>query len=236
MHWRACLFGLLGACASTPSADDGRPQAEAPSAAESVRSSEAPTGAATSIAFSIDDRSSGCNADTDCQVLAACDCERCIASRRMEVEQCPRACKVDACAGHAPRCTGHLCVDGATAPTTFAPSVGDELTAAGQVLLDDPRLSQYFHEKERPERVPLVVAWPPNAPKPRWQKFGRAVTFADGLPDAQPYLLPSLLRLGGDSATFNLSYESEGIFVGAELRKKEGHWVVDRLDITERRR
>lgn len=178
-----------------------------------------------------------CAADGDCQVIGACACDDCIPSKRMDVQMCERPCKTDPCVGIQPRCVRGLCSANGAAPRPMPPAqLVDDVSAAGQLLLDDRRVAAYFHERERPERVPLVVAWEPGMPHARWTKFGRPVEIVDGLPPAQPYLLPTLVSVDGSKASFAFWYEPEGTRMAGELVKRDGTWTVVSVDIAERRR
>ena len=148
---------------------------------------------------------------------------------------CPTPCKADPCKGHQPLCKGGLCSTD-TPPVALAPGVLDDLSQAGQLLLDDARVSQYFHETQRPERVPLVVAWEPGMPQPRWTKFGRPVQIFEGLPAKQPYLVPTLVSVEAQKATFNFWYEPEGTLFVGELIKRDGRWAVGSIQVHERSR
>jgi hypothetical protein len=52
-----------------------------------------------------------CNADSQCMVLASCDCSRCVASRKGKAELCSEPCKADPCVAHLSTCDHGKCVE-----------------------------------------------------------------------------------------------------------------------------
>jgi hypothetical protein len=104
---------------------------------------------------------------------------------------------------------------------------------AGQLVLDDPRFVAYLHAKERPERIPMVIAWEPGVPHPSWNVGGKPATFVEGLP-AGPSLVPTMVIVEPGSATFRFDYAPEGIAMSAQLTKKGDAWTIVGLEIVER--
>ena len=178
--------------------------------------------------MSLDPSRSACQADGDCQILASCGCDACIPSKRMEVQMCAEPCKVDACKDHHAKCERRLCTtEGAHA--SWSPSAIDDVSAAGQLVLDDPRVAKYFHEG------PLVVAWEPGQPHPRWNRLGKPAEIVDGLPDG-PYLLPSFVVFEATTATFNLWLMPEETMLVGTLVKRDGRWSVSTIEVHERQK
>jgi len=108
-----------------------------------------------------------------------------------------------------------------------------ETSRAGQLVLDDPRFVAYVHAKERPERLPMTIAWEPNVPHPSWSVGGKPARIADGLPPG-PTLVPVRIEVAGDAALFQFLYDVEGITVTAELTRRAGAWTLESFTITER--
>lgn len=155
----------------------------------------------------------------------------------MEVGACAQPCAKDACAGHAARCDHGLCTTegyAASLASRLTPAVLDDLSKIGQLVIDDKRVAMYFHETQRPERVPLVVAWEPRVPAPTWTKFGKPVVFAEGVPTKGAFLLPTQVTIESDKATLILVYAAEGATFHADLAKAAGAWSITKLTATER--
>jgi hypothetical protein len=108
-----------------------------------------------------------------------------------------------------------------------------DASRAGQLVLDDPRFVAYLHAKERPERLPMVVAWEPGVPVPSWSIGGVPAKIVAGLPPGD-CLIPTMVLVEGDSATFRFEYRPEGIEVGAELTRTGDAWTIKSLTVTER--
>lgn len=154
----------------------------------------------------------------------------------MEVEACSEICTSDPCSGHHAFCDhGQCSTEGFAAPPSPPAGWLDEAKIIGQLVLDDPKVSHYFHEKQRPERIPLVVAWPRGIPTPAWTKFGKPVVFAtEGIPPrVKPHLFVAELTIDVASANFSFGYGVEGISVYAVLGKKAGSWTIRELHVSE---
>lgn len=219
-------------CASDPRPDivDVAPTS---SSGEPIASAEP---VPTVFALDIDQNRRTCSASDDCQTLHSCDCQSCIVSRRMHVEACPEECAVDPCSGKLAQCDNGLCTtQGQAAKATRAAAVFmEDLERAGQLVLDSDKVAPYFHEQERPERAPLVIAWEPGVPHPKWTKFGKDVQIVDGIPVTAPVLVPLRIELDATSASMTFWYEPEGATFHARLAKEEGNWKVVSLEVTER--
>lgn len=237
----ACFASLsFTAACSTPSAtrqpavDSAAPlsSAAASSAPVVTTAPPAPIGTTPRLATGVDPARDACKVDSDCQLIAACSCTNCLASRKMHVELCPEVCKTDACAGQNPRCTGGACTS--DQPMANAPNVVilEEASKAGQLVLDDPRFAKYVHAKERPERIPMVIAWEPGVPHPSWSVGGEPARFVEGLP--KDALVPTMVIVEAASATFRFEYAPEGIAMSAQLTKKGDAWTLVGLEVVER--
>jgi hypothetical protein len=55
--------------------------------------------------------SGACTADSQCMVLASCDCSTCVASRQGMATLCTETCKTDPCTAHLSTCDHGTCVD-----------------------------------------------------------------------------------------------------------------------------
>lgn len=219
-------------CASDPRPDVV--ELESSSSAGQPTSNVEP--APTVFALEVDQNRRTCSANDDCQTLHSCDCQSCIVSRRMHVEACEKECAPDPCSGKSAQCHNGLCTtQGHAAKATRAAAVFmADLERAGQLVLDSDRVAPYFHEQERPERVPLVVAWEPGVPHPKWTKFGKDVEVVDGIPVTAPVLVPLRIELDATSASMTLWYEPEGATFHAQLAKQDGNWKIVSLEVTER--
>lgn len=225
------LFGL--GCASDPRSEVAEVEPVS-SAAQTASAAEEPPPSV--LVLNVDQSRRTCSANDDCQLVHACDCEVCIVSRRMHVEACPKECALDACAGKQAQCHNGLCTTQGHADQAIraAKVFMADLERAGQLVLDSDKLTPYFHEQERPERVPLVVAWEPGVPHPKWTKFGTEVQVVDGIPVTSPVLVPLHIQLDASSASLTLWYEPEGATFHAQLSKQDGAWSLVSLDVTER--
>jgi hypothetical protein len=215
----ACLSVLAG-CAAAKTADHTPPGA--PSSAPSP----------PSFGFSVDVLRRACKADAECQVIASCDCGRCIPSRRMDVDICPPPlCTTDACAGKVPRCDHGLCsVDGYAdflAATTAR--FMDDVTHIGQRMFDAPRVADHFRANGTP-----VVAWEPRVAHPQWTALGKPVEIAVGVPEKGPTLLPELW-IEGDKASVTFWCEPEGMAFHGQLARSRTGWSLVSVDATPRR-
>jgi hypothetical protein len=198
----------------------------------STRTPPAP-GSATRLATGVDPRRDACKIDADCQLTPGCACDSCIATKKMHVELCPKPCDVDGCAGQRPVCAAGASTSDRPPPNAPSAAVMAEASRAGQLVLDDPRFVAYLHAPERPQRLPLVVAWEPGVPHPTWTAAGVPARIVEGLPGGDA-LIPTLVLVDGDVATFRFEYPPEGIEVSAELVRKGDVWTIKGLAITER--
>lgn len=195
-------FATLGACHATR----GGPSAPA---------SDPPT----MLAMALQPDRDRCTDDQGCQVLAACECDRCIASRRMDVQMCPSTCARDACAGQHARCDHHLCRVGET-KRALTPEALAAATAAGQAFFD-AKGAEIFASGSLP------LAWEPGVTKPAWTWRGAPIVLADGLPDGA-CLVPTGVEITAEHADINLWREPTGPGYYAELEREPGtnRWVV----------
>lgn len=231
---RLALLTLVGCASPEATLPRHTPDASAP-APSSAAPDEAPRplGSAARLFVRLDPAYRACATDGDCQLTADCGCLRCIPSKRMHVQPCPGACGLDVCAGRRAQCIASVCTSDHEEPEAPTAEVLEATRAAGQLVLDDPRFVAYLHAKERPERVPMKIAWEPRFPRPAWTVGGQPATLSDGLPGG-PHLLPRLVQVEGDTASFELFYEPEGITVSAQVDRRGGRWEVTSLRVTER--
>ncbi len=204
-----------------------------PGASASTPAGSPPLGTATRLFVQLDPAYRACASDTDCQLTADCGCLRCIPSRQMHVQLCPAVCGLDACAGSRPQCVASVCTSNHAEREAPGADVLEATRAAGQLVLDDPRFVAYLHARERPERLPMKIAWEPRFPRPAWTVGGQPAMLFDGLPSG-PHLLPSLVHVEGDTARFELVYAPEGITVAAQVDRRGGRWEITSLRVTER--
>jgi hypothetical protein len=225
-------LAACGAPSAAPQPDSATPTADGgASGPPVVPALPVRTGTVPRLATGVDPARDACHVDADCQLTPTCSCS-CVASRKMHVELCPEPCKTDGCAGQKPKCTGGACTTDQPMPDVPSGAILEEAGKAGQLVLDDPRFVAYLHAKERPERIPMVIAWEPGVPHPSWSVGGKPATFVEGLP--KEALVPTMVIVEAASATFRFLYPPEGIEMSAQLSKKGDAWTLVGLEIVER--
>jgi len=219
----ASLFACACACATT----EPPPATTAPALPASVASAASGgAGPAEPYGFDVDPTRRACRADVDCQVVASCDCGRCIPSKTMEVQMCPSVCATNACAQRHPRCAHGLCTTEGHSEAIAAampPHLAD-VTRVVQLVLDAPPVRAYLAP-----RAP-VVAWEPGAPRPRWTLAGKPLAVEDGRPPEDHMLVPTQIWFDGGKASVTFWYMPESKSFHGELVREGGDWVMKSVE------
>ncbi|RVT84221.1 hypothetical protein DXV76_11060 [Rhodobacteraceae bacterium CCMM004] len=106
-----------------------------------------------------------------------------------------------------------------------------DFTSAAQRVLDDPRLTPYFHFDHRPPPLPLRNDTGADLDVPALTADGREVT-EDGADDHALHVV-SWSDEGGHGA-MALRYPVEGLSITARLIRDGEVWRVEALDLVER--
>jgi hypothetical protein len=230
----AIALGLCAACAAekpSPKITDAPARAEGSQAASAQPSpAPAPSSTAQEFSFDVDVSRRACARDAECQVFSACDCVRCIPSKRMDVQMCPQpSCAKEACDGHTTKCDHGLCsTQGFTKPIADWVSTNmGSLSSVGQAVFDDPKIAA------RLARVgqKMVIAWEPGVPTPSWSLNGAPIEIANGAPSSGHYVLVQVYI--GSTANFTV-WSNDVMLVTAELSRKsdaKNGWIVTKAEL-----
>lgn len=122
----------------------------------------------------------------------------------------------------------------AQAPATDSATIARLL----QLTVDNPKLAPYFHEKEIPARVPLVIVLGDTLRGSYdVSKFGRPVSFktTTALAKDEPFLEVTSIAVGGDTGRIAFRYAPEGISGTMNFLRRPGEgWAVATTDIVEK--
>ena len=103
-----------------------------------------------------------------------------------------------------------------------------------QVVLDDPRLSGYYHFDVRPGRLPLKVAnRTPTAFDVSLLRVGGQAARPVEQVDRETMSIESL-AITGNEAEVHLSFKAEGIAARATLLQQDGSWSIRHMSVAER--
>jgi hypothetical protein len=105
-----------------------------------------------------------------------------------------------------------------------------------QLVIDLPKLQQYYHSDTLKSRRPLRIFLNDAVPKPlRLIKFGQPVEFLKESESAgKPGLVFDQVDVRSESAQIRGRYAVEGVAIGARLKKQDGRWTVLEAQIHER--
>ena len=106
-----------------------------------------------------------------------------------------------------------------------------------QKSIDLPKLQQYFHIKENPDRSPLIILKSDKITSTlELNKFGKQVNILDKLDiekQGKAYLIFTKISINQNTASINFSYPVEGISVRIEFVKKNNEWSIEKSELIE---
>jgi len=114
---------------------------------------------------------------------------------------------------------------------------GDDFCKILQLTVDLPKLQQFFHVEEIPNRSPLRVAISDiNTNCVSLTKFGKKVILFDKNAINKP-IFPFLeileINITANLATMSIEYSPEGVKGTAKLKKNDGKWELYKSHIVE---
>src|SRR5262245_10138941 len=103
-----------------------------------------------------------------------------------------------------------------------------------QLLLNDPRLTRYYHFDQRPERAPLRVVNQSTTAigQPDVTAAGQRVRIATER--SEQAIEISAVSIAEASAEIQFAFRVEGIAGQATFKKLQGRWSLDELSVAER--
>lgn len=113
----------------------------------------------------------------------------------------------------------------------------DDFCKILQLTIDLPKLQQFFHVEEIPNRSPLRIAISDiNTNCVSLTKFGKKVIFFNKNTTNNPlfpFLEISEMNITANLATISIEYSPEGVKGTAKLKKNDGKWELYKSHIVE---